>query len=164
MGTILFLRENFYFSFYFFPKPKMLIMSKNLKENDEELVWYLSYGSNLLEERFLCYIEGGTPPGSKSFHSGSRDKRKPIQSKGCFLRHEMVFARESATWQNGSVAFIKEKATLCDNCDLENNNDDEKEKNNSKSTTTTTIITTKISTKSIHNHSIIENQSSTCKC
>ena len=47
-------------------------VSKNQKENDEELVWYLSYGSNLLEERFLCYIEGGTPPGSKSFHSGSR--------------------------------------------------------------------------------------------
>ena len=47
-------------------------VSKNQKENDEELVWYLSYGSNLLEERFLCYIEEGTPPGSKSFHSGSR--------------------------------------------------------------------------------------------
>ncbi|MCS3557615.1 hypothetical protein EDF66_12920 [Sphingobacterium sp. JUb20] len=31
----------------------------------QDKVWYACYGSNLLEEHFLCCIKGGQPAGAK---------------------------------------------------------------------------------------------------
>ncbi|CAI5483470.1 unnamed protein product [Closterium sp. Yama58-4] len=53
------------------------------KKEEETFVWYASYGSNMLEERFMCYIRGAAgmggeagvqvhhPPGSKGGHPGT---------------------------------------------------------------------------------------------
>ena len=80
-------------------------------------IWYASYGSNLLEERFLCYIRGGQPVGSKKNYDGCRNKSLPIDKEEFYITSELYFAKKSDTWQNGGVAFIKtnfepQKSTL----------------------------------------------------
>lgn len=71
------------------------------------LIWYASYGSNLSQERFLCYIAGGQPKGTTRVYSGCSDKRLPTQNKPLLIHRELYFARESATWERGAVAFLK---------------------------------------------------------
>lgn len=42
-----------------------------------ELVWYASYGANLLRERFMFYVQGGVLKGSDRQYPGCRDKSEP---------------------------------------------------------------------------------------
>ena len=70
-------------------------------------VWYACYGSNIREERFLCYINGGTPPGALRNFSGCADKSKPKQSRRITIDHEMYFAKKSPTWNGGGICFLK---------------------------------------------------------
>ena len=74
---------------------------------EKKHIWYASYGSNLLEERFLCYILGGQPKGAKSINPGCSDKSLPLKSKKVLINSELYFAKESKTWSKGGVAFIK---------------------------------------------------------
>ncbi|WP_215225481.1 hypothetical protein [Echinicola shivajiensis] len=77
------------------------------------LVWYASYGSNLLEERFLCYICGGQPKGANRTYEGCVDKSLPRDKKGLIIKHKLYFAKEARVWHNGGVAFIhKEEDVL----------------------------------------------------
>ena len=82
-------------------KPKLQVAQ--MKE--EGLVWYASYGSNLNEERFLCYIKGGKPDGSKKIERGARDKTLPRQNLVIQLPYPLYFAKYSKRW-GGAVAFI----------------------------------------------------------
>lgn len=77
-------------------------------DKTKEYIWYASYGSNLHEERFLCYILGGKPKGAKLVNKGCRDKSLPLQSKQILINQELYFAKESNTWSKGGVAFIGE--------------------------------------------------------
>ncbi len=72
-----------------------------------DYVWYASYGSNLLQNRFHCYIRGGTPHGSIKNHIGCRDKSLPIQEKNIIINRELYFAKDESSWGSGGVAFIK---------------------------------------------------------
>ncbi|MDP7265807.1 MAG: hypothetical protein QGH39_09665 [Candidatus Thermoplasmatota archaeon] len=72
-----------------------------------EYVWYASYGSNLLRERFMCYIKGGRPEGSTTTYKGCTDKQPPLRDKRITIPHELYFAKESDTWENKGVAFIR---------------------------------------------------------
>ncbi len=72
-----------------------------------ERVWYACYGSNLMEDRFLCYIGGGTPKGAKRTYVGCNDKALPKANKSFMINHELYFAKSSKTWSGGSAAFIK---------------------------------------------------------
>lgn len=72
-----------------------------------ERIWYACYGSNLQEDRFLCYIGGGTPKGSKRTYKGSTDKALPKANKTYLIPHELYFAKKSHTWSGGAPAFIK---------------------------------------------------------
>ena len=78
--------------------------------SDNRLVWYAGYGSNLLRERFDCYIEGGKPPGSTKDYSGCRDKSAPRADRPIALHHALYFADHSNAW-NGAVAFIRRAAS-----------------------------------------------------
>lgn len=69
-------------------------------------IWYACYGSNIREERFMCYISGGTPPGALKNFTGCSDKSKPKQSKTIAIDHEMYFAKESPTWNGGGICFL----------------------------------------------------------
>lgn len=77
-----------------------------MKQNND-LVWYASYGSNINMDRFLCYIRGGTPKGSDKNYSGAKDKTLPQSNMEITIPAEIYFANSSSTWQNGGVAFLK---------------------------------------------------------
>lgn len=69
-------------------------------------IWYGAYGSNLLKERFLRYIEGGAYAPNHSEHVGARDKRSP--GKKSPLVHgpwRLSFGHTSERW-GGGVAFL----------------------------------------------------------
>jgi len=68
-----------------------------------ELVWYVSYGSNLSAERFLCYIEGGTPRGAAHAMPGCRDTSAPRGSRRVELPFPLVFGGLSKVGNGGPV-------------------------------------------------------------
>jgi hypothetical protein len=67
-------------------------------------VWYVSYGSNMSEDRLACYIEGGCPVGGTTHNPGARDPRLPRHSIGVELPGAVYFAGDSPQW-GGGVAF-----------------------------------------------------------
>lgn len=82
--------------------------------DNDEYVWYVAYGSNLSEERFRCYIEGGTPPGGNNRLRGARDKSPAKADKAFTLPHHLHFAGRSITWGGGGVAYLDHKHSSVD--------------------------------------------------
>lgn len=76
-----------------------------------DLVWYVAYGSNLSNERFLCYIRGGTPEGSDKAFEGCRDTTLPRDVKPEILDRELYFAENSKGWQGMGVSFIRNESS-----------------------------------------------------
>ena len=81
-------------------------------------VWYCSYGSNLLIERFRLYIEGGTASFITKEFRGCTDKSMPVRDEGFSIPHELYFSKKARQWENRGVAFIeatpkKEAKTFC---------------------------------------------------
>ena len=74
---------------------------------NSRLVWYAAYGSNLCHERFLCYIQGGTPPGSKRTYVGCDDKSLPRDTRSSRIPHRLFFAGTARGWSNKAMAFIQ---------------------------------------------------------
>lgn len=72
----------------------------------KEYIWYASYGSNLLEDRFNCYIQGGKPKGSTKNYEGCRDKNLPIEKEETYISSDLYFAKKSKLWNDGGVCFI----------------------------------------------------------
>jgi len=73
----------------------------------QDKIWYACYGSNLLEERFICYIKGGQPKGAQKTYEGCRDKTLPADNEDFYICSELYFAKQSSNWDNGGVAFIR---------------------------------------------------------
>lgn len=69
-------------------------------------VWYASYGSNILEDRFMCYINGTKAPGSSEKEIGCTDKTAPKSSRQVELPYPLYFAKKRSKWGEGGVAFI----------------------------------------------------------
>lgn len=74
-------------------------------------VWYVGYGSNLSKQRFLCYIEGGTPLFGKRHHDGCTDKTLPKNNRPIIIHYPLYFAlpkgrTKTENWCDGGVAFI----------------------------------------------------------
>lgn len=65
---------------------------------------YAAYGSNLLEERFIVYIKGGTYKGRH--YKGCTDKTEPVNMGWMYIPHRLYFAKKSSRWENKGVAFI----------------------------------------------------------
>ena len=74
-----------------------------------DYVWYLSYGSNMLENRFLCYIKGEIFIGNGYKEEGCKDSSLPIKSKALMISNDLYFAKSSPRWSGGGVAFIKSR-------------------------------------------------------
>ena len=68
-------------------------------------LWYLSYGSNMLEERFMCYIEGGSFEGSR-YHPPCSDTTPPLAVRAVELPYDMYFGHQSGSWQGKGVSFL----------------------------------------------------------
>lgn len=77
--------------------------------NSSNLVWYVSYGSNLSRERFMHYINGGKYKHARSHLPGCTDKTPPRDIRPVTLNHPIYFGGESHTW-GGGVAFIDTEA------------------------------------------------------
>ena len=70
-------------------------------------VWYASFGSNILLERFECYLRGGRIDGMVRDMPGSRDPTPPLASTFWVdVPHRLFFAHSSPTWAGGGVAFM----------------------------------------------------------
>ena len=72
----------------------------------QKLVWYTCYGSNLLRERFLCYLKGGLIPGNTREERGAKNPSEPLADKPCFIPHRLYFALHAKKWDDLGVAFI----------------------------------------------------------
>ena len=70
-------------------------------------VWYASFGSNILAERFNCYLAGGRVEGMVRDMPGSRDPTPPCRwTRWDDVPYRMFFAHSSPTWGGGGVAFV----------------------------------------------------------
>lgn len=65
---------------------------------------YAAYGSNLLKERFMCYIKGGVFIGKE--YTGCSDKSEPVDLGWMYIPHRLYFAKESRSWDKKGVAFL----------------------------------------------------------
>ena len=72
----------------------------------KEYIWYVSYGSNMLEERFLCYIEGGCFEGSDSYRNACNDPTAPLLKKSIDIPYDMYFGNYSGSWEGCGVSFL----------------------------------------------------------
>jgi hypothetical protein len=89
----------------------------NKSESDaESYIWYAAYGSNLLKERFMCYLQGtefrvdnGTilraPPKCDAGTTIQGDH--PFNDQPFRLPFKLYFAREKSKWGPGGVAFLE---------------------------------------------------------
>lgn len=69
-------------------------------------IWYISYGSNLKRDRFMCYIKGGKCHENGRIYEGCTDKSDPLIDKPVTINHRLYFANYSLSWDGGGVAFI----------------------------------------------------------
>ncbi len=69
-------------------------------------VWYVSYGSNLLAERFATYLEGGIPEGRLKGQRGARNPSRWTADRPLVIPHRLVFAGDAKVWGGGGVCFI----------------------------------------------------------
>jgi len=77
--------------------------------NENEKIWYVGYGSNLLKSRFLCYIQGGQAKGCKKTDKGCNDKTLPLKNKSLIIPYEIYFAKEADIWEKSAACFLKSK-------------------------------------------------------
>lgn len=73
-----------------------------------EKVWYVSYGSNLLEERLAYYIKGGTCPYNGRHYPACSDPTMPEESASVMIPYNMYYSnsKKSKSWKNSSVCFL----------------------------------------------------------
>lgn len=69
-------------------------------------VWYAAFGSNLSNERFAVYLNGGVAPGSIGSSPGARDDTPPANVETRFCAHALMFAGVAKKWSGGGVAFL----------------------------------------------------------
>lgn len=73
---------------------------------NRKYVWYACYGSNLLRERFMHYIQGGICRFNNKDYIACRDLSEPLDSRPYDLPYELYFGNSSASWGNNGVAFL----------------------------------------------------------
>ena len=74
------------------------------KVND--YVWYASFGSNMLYERFLSYIQGGLCRFNGRHYDGCRDKTSPLDSRPITIPYNMYYGNLNSSWGPGGVSFL----------------------------------------------------------
>lgn len=79
--------------------------------SNKDLIWYVAYGSNLLRDRFLCYIKGGKTPTCNRMSKGCKDKSLPIKIRPTRIPHRLYFAKEATVWGEGAASFIEANAS-----------------------------------------------------
>ena len=70
-----------------------------------EYLWYVSYGSNMLNERLMCYIKGGSYAQSRH-REACGDTTPPLLVRTVDIPYAMYFGNSSGSWQDGGVSFL----------------------------------------------------------
>ena len=78
---------------------------KRIPSWKDDHVWYVSYGSNMLDERFLCYIKGGSY-GESSYRRPCSDTTPPLAVRTLEIPYAMYFGNSSGSWEGCGVSFI----------------------------------------------------------
>jgi len=74
---------------------------------NNQYVWYVAYGSNLLMERLACYIEGGYCERNGRDYPPCEDDTLPTESIAIQLFGNMYFANyNQGSWENSAVSFF----------------------------------------------------------
>jgi hypothetical protein len=73
------------------------------------LIWYVAYGSNLSQDRFACYLQGGRPAGARRSYPGCSDRTPPREVVGLRLPGRVRFGGLSRVW-GGGLAFLDPEA------------------------------------------------------
>ncbi len=81
-------------------------MTKAPNTKREDLVWYLSYGSNMLFERFMHYIRGGSFQKGGACHEPCADQSEPRRKACCRIPYDMYYAKSSPSWGGKAVSFL----------------------------------------------------------
>ncbi len=66
-----------------------------------DLVWYVSYWSNMNAARLGCYLRGGSPTGARFSYPGARDHTPPRANAAVMLPGQLYFAGVSTVWGGG---------------------------------------------------------------
>ena len=77
-----------------------------MSPTDDDPIWYASYGSNCLVERFEAYLTGGQALGTDRPERGARDARQPSESAPFWFPTGVRFLGDSKKWGGGGVAFL----------------------------------------------------------
>lgn len=77
-------------------------------------VLYASYGSNLLRERLLVYILGGSIHGNQRVFPGARCRASPARDVTIRVPYRLRFAREGRNWGQGGVCFLDVSRAVAD--------------------------------------------------
>lgn len=77
------------------------------KYGSEEYVWYVSYGSNLLEERLRAYIQGGHCFYNGRDYSPCTDTTMPTEKRNVMIPYDMYYSNfNKGSWKNSAVCFL----------------------------------------------------------
>jgi hypothetical protein len=71
-----------------------------------EFVWYVAYGSNMLKERYMCYIEGHRFRCFGREYGKCSDATPPKDKRSYELPHNMYYAKSSGRWEGKGVSFL----------------------------------------------------------
>lgn len=69
------------------------------------MIWYVSYGSNLLTGRFHTYLAGSDSTSPFGAHPPAASRTLPTEERWLWIDHALYFAGVSRRW-TGSSAFI----------------------------------------------------------
>lgn len=72
----------------------------------KDYVWYVAYGSNMLYDRFITYIQGGSFEDGGSYNYPCQDTSLPIKRKAIEIDYDMYFGNYSGSWQSCGVSFL----------------------------------------------------------
>ena len=75
-------------------------------KNTQDLVWYLSYGSNMLYERFMHYIKGGSFRNGAACHEPCSDQTPPRRKTTYDIPYDMYFGGHFKYWDGLGVSFL----------------------------------------------------------
>ena len=80
-------------------------------KNDDDVVWYAGYGSNLSKERFLLYVKGGTCRENGKKYRGCTNKNLVSDKDDhAWFPGRMYFGNDSGSWNHKGVAFYDPNA------------------------------------------------------
>ncbi len=99
-------------AYVYLEKPEGEPMHEPWIKNEDDVIWYAGYGSNLSKERFMCYIEGGICRENGREYDGCTKKQLVSDAYDhAWFPGQMYFGNKSGTWNRKGVAFYDSNAS-----------------------------------------------------